>query len=711
MKVNRRLIGQKNIILTFCLFGLFSTAQGKGQSHPVSFETSDGIYGSVYLKTKPHTMGNGYVIVDAQNMTIKGVKGQASNPPGYSFPMNVSKFTLNVSGIGCMYLTSSQPYCGNFTIDYLSSATSDYTEVGFSEEVKKQHNDLRKSAGGEGKWQISGFVRNLSISNIRTDSFRDILKAIAEAEVKQKSVANPSNNHTGTKTASSGDSSSSAGNYNDNSRNNQSSSERHHTQNNRKVVNNDQNALERARQYTNSLKERNETIQNRFSEMLELASGGSYKSSSSSSGIVRSVDHSWKEREAEKSRIRQQNREGKFSELNKDLENIDNLISSNLNSSNVSFLNELLEEIPYDENELLYFMEVKYYSTGDYSGDFSNSMFVYGTEQLVVHGYRKMILQAYLARMGLENIKFENAGYNTENGRSVLVGSRNKADIEKFKNSLLSGSRSYVSFIDDGSSLSLSLEKVLGEIYSPTLYNTNLNLYQDLEDFMLNTYANLYKQSQNDSQYLEKRKALRNIITNLFHKEGDMENRISMVEESIDAGKQPEDLFDLYLYDSQANIISDKKGNLLNPPENGEIKTYLNEGDLLYILKYADGRQVKRINAFPDRHYFQVLEEPAPNQKIYSSYKGFPEKKLVKKYFYLNDNKVFYTYKPKASELSAASFYKKDDRTGSMYGDIYPTGQYSNGLFKRVESRNNNGKLEYVEIDEEGNITASNISN
>ena len=59
MKVNKRLIEQKNIILTFFLFGLFSTAQGQGQSHTVSFETSDGIYGSVDLKTKPHTMGNG----------------------------------------------------------------------------------------------------------------------------------------------------------------------------------------------------------------------------------------------------------------------------------------------------------------------------------------------------------------------------------------------------------------------------------------------------------------------------------------------------------------------------------------------------------------------------------------------------------------------------------------------------------------------------
>lgn len=163
-------------------------AQGSTSTHSVSFQTPDGIYGHVVLKAAPRSMGEGYILIDVQEVVFEGVNG--SSPSEISFPLRSTKFTVDVSGLGCMRLNSQTPDCGSFSIQYLGR-TSDYTAVNFSKSARDKHNTIRKETGVE-TWISSGFVQNLEITAVRGSDLNNIKSAVKNSSTDDSAASSDS---------------------------------------------------------------------------------------------------------------------------------------------------------------------------------------------------------------------------------------------------------------------------------------------------------------------------------------------------------------------------------------------------------------------------------------------------------------------------------------------------------------------------------------
>lgn len=166
------------IVLVLSIVFINSNAAAQ-QTHTVSFETSDGIYGHAVIKTAPRSMGAGYIVIDSQRLVYEGVRDN-SQLSGITFPLTAQKYTIDLKGSGCMRLNSQTPDCGSFSMRSLSHGPSDYTEVAFSESAKQKHNDIRKETGEE-IWINQGFAQNIIITEVRGDDLNSIRKAINAA--------------------------------------------------------------------------------------------------------------------------------------------------------------------------------------------------------------------------------------------------------------------------------------------------------------------------------------------------------------------------------------------------------------------------------------------------------------------------------------------------------------------------------------------------
>lgn len=166
------------IVLVLSIVFINSNALAQ-QTHNVSFQTTDGIYGHVVIKTAPRSMGTGYIVIDSQRLVYEGVRG-SSQISGITFPLTSRKYTIDLNGSGCMKLNSPTPDCGGFSMQYLGASASDYTEVGFSESTKQKHNDIRKETGDE-IWVNRGFAQDITITEVRGSDLNSIRSAINTA--------------------------------------------------------------------------------------------------------------------------------------------------------------------------------------------------------------------------------------------------------------------------------------------------------------------------------------------------------------------------------------------------------------------------------------------------------------------------------------------------------------------------------------------------
>lgn len=166
------------------------------QTHTVSFQTSDGIYGHAVIKTAPASMGTGYIVIDAQRLVYEGVRGN-SQLSGISFPLTAQKYTIDLNGSGCMRLNSQTPDCAGFSMQYLGATASDYTEVAFSESTKQKHNNIRKETGDE-IWVNRGYAQNITITEVRGDDLSSIRRAVNSASSETASTGTTSGQSTGT---------------------------------------------------------------------------------------------------------------------------------------------------------------------------------------------------------------------------------------------------------------------------------------------------------------------------------------------------------------------------------------------------------------------------------------------------------------------------------------------------------------------------------
>ncbi|MBD3616899.1 MAG: hypothetical protein HUJ22_10035 [Gracilimonas sp.] len=183
----------KTSILVIVLAIVFVNSNAVAQqTHTVSFQTSDGIYGHAVIKTAPRSMGTGYIVIDSQRLVYEGVRG-SFKLSGITFPLTAQKYTIDLKGSGCMRLNSQTPDCGSFSMQYLGASTSDYTEAAFSESAKQKHNDIRRETGEE-IWINRGFAQNIEITEVRGDDLNSIRKAInaasAETTESQEVIGN-----------------------------------------------------------------------------------------------------------------------------------------------------------------------------------------------------------------------------------------------------------------------------------------------------------------------------------------------------------------------------------------------------------------------------------------------------------------------------------------------------------------------------------------
>lgn len=179
------------LVFSIVLINTSSFAQGSTSTHNVSFQTPDGIYGHVVLKAAPRSMGESYIVLDVQEVVFEGVSG--STPSGISFPLRSTKFTVDVSGSGCMRLNSQTPDCGSFSKRYLGRS-SDYTTVNFSRNARDKHNEIRKETGVE-TWISSGFVQNLEIKAVRGSDLNNIRSAMNSSTTEKSAAASGSENN------------------------------------------------------------------------------------------------------------------------------------------------------------------------------------------------------------------------------------------------------------------------------------------------------------------------------------------------------------------------------------------------------------------------------------------------------------------------------------------------------------------------------------
>jgi len=146
---------QTVLILTILANVLGSTANAtEVKQFREVFETKEGVYGYTIIIAKPTTVGNSYLWIQQAEFIIEGIRYNGENftgtmlaSQGVTFPMSSTncyfktKGSVNILYGNVLYGSAEFNYSGEC---HYGSLGKSLVEIQFSEDVKKEHNKMRK---------------------------------------------------------------------------------------------------------------------------------------------------------------------------------------------------------------------------------------------------------------------------------------------------------------------------------------------------------------------------------------------------------------------------------------------------------------------------------------------------------------------------------------------------------------------------------------
>lgn len=152
------------------------------QTHHLSFQNNNGVFGGLVIKTKPTTVGYAYLWIQQESVRIDGIELNGSRYTGnqlvgFSFPILCEDCYFKVNGVACINFNGPPHECGEFSsTDVMRGALGKSSpEVMFSQATKDKHNLIRRSEGVN-TWELSGFVQSVEVEEVKGSAINEILR-------------------------------------------------------------------------------------------------------------------------------------------------------------------------------------------------------------------------------------------------------------------------------------------------------------------------------------------------------------------------------------------------------------------------------------------------------------------------------------------------------------------------------------------------------
>jgi hypothetical protein len=159
-----------------------------------SFETNEGVYGYVIIKTRPTTVGEAYITIQQNSLVISGIKYNGTNysanqlqSEGFVFPKVSTNCYFKASGSVSIIYQNQNIGSSNFktisSIHYGGMGKVDES-IAFDQSVKDRHNDIRKKTDIS-VWEQNGKVDNIEIFAIQGTDINNVLYSARDFERKK----------------------------------------------------------------------------------------------------------------------------------------------------------------------------------------------------------------------------------------------------------------------------------------------------------------------------------------------------------------------------------------------------------------------------------------------------------------------------------------------------------------------------------------------
>lgn len=171
------------VILLFFTINIYGQ---QVQRFTKNFETSDGIYGTVKISTKPMTFSGGSIMIQQDAVIVQGIRyegktysGNQLSSLGIQFPIECSNCYFTASGTVSMLIPGSvERDFGKFESGgsvHKGGFLKTNQEVIFSDSVKERHNANNQNGS---PWEKTGRVEELRISEVQGADLHRIIDSV-----------------------------------------------------------------------------------------------------------------------------------------------------------------------------------------------------------------------------------------------------------------------------------------------------------------------------------------------------------------------------------------------------------------------------------------------------------------------------------------------------------------------------------------------------
>jgi hypothetical protein len=162
------------------------------------FTTKEGVYGYTTIITKATTVGNSYLWIQQEEFIIEGVRYNGVNftgtmlaSQGVTFPMSSSNCYFKTKGSvrilygNVLYGSAEFNYSGEC---HYGSLGKSLVEIQFSEDVKEEHNKMRKEQGIK-LWEDYGYASFIDIDEVRGSDILTVFYAARDFAKEEEKKA------------------------------------------------------------------------------------------------------------------------------------------------------------------------------------------------------------------------------------------------------------------------------------------------------------------------------------------------------------------------------------------------------------------------------------------------------------------------------------------------------------------------------------------
>ena len=175
---------KKSILAVIAIFAIVISSYGQTtQAFKLDFETFDGVYGYVRLKTKPTAVGGAYIWIEQTECVIEEINGSSASLDGVSFPIYSDNCYMEVKGKALVEHPDYSnpyvnPYKGSFSSNNLHYGSLGKTspEVNFSSSTRDFINEKTHNMNGN-YWEETGEVYEIKIYNVRGSDINKVVRS------------------------------------------------------------------------------------------------------------------------------------------------------------------------------------------------------------------------------------------------------------------------------------------------------------------------------------------------------------------------------------------------------------------------------------------------------------------------------------------------------------------------------------------------------